>query len=181
MFKTPEQFTELTKSNIESAMRVAQISMEGAERLARLQLETAKQFMEENVKNVQSLAEIKNPEEAMKARAKLGEETFSRAMDYSRNLYEVVSETQSELTKLMEERLASYGKEMAGALDQAAKNAPPGAEVAVAAMKSTISATTAAIENLTKAAKQFASFAGSSFKTAASATEEAVKGTTKKR
>jgi phasin family protein len=177
MFKTPEKLSELSKSSIESAMRVAQISMEGAERLARLQLETARQFMEDNVKNAQSLAGIKSPDQNMQTRAKLAEDTFAKVMEYSRSLYEVVTETQEQLTQLMEERLVSYSREMHGALDEAAKNAPAGAEVAVAAMKSTISATTAAIENLTKAAKQMASLAGSSFKSAASATENAVRRT----
>lgn len=178
MFKSPEKFSELGKSGIEAALRVAQISMEGAERLARLQLETARQFMEDNVKNAQALSDPSSPDQNVQLRAKLAESTFARAMDYSRSLYEVVTETQEQLTQLMEDRLANYSREMHGALDEAAKNAPAGAEVAVTAMKSAISATTAAIENLTRAAKQMSSFASSGFKAATSATEDAVRKTT---
>jgi phasin family protein len=128
MFKSSGQFSELSKGSIESAMRIARISIEGAERLARLQLEAARQFMERDIKNAQAQGEATRPDQAKQTRARIAE-AISMSMEYSRKLlYEMVSQTQAELTRLMEEPLANYSKEMARALNEAAKNAPAGTE-----------------------------------------------------
>ena len=79
-------------------------------------------------------------------------------MGYSRNLYEVASDAQSELSKLAEERMTTFQQAVTETVDQAAKSAPAGSDVAVAAIKSSLAATTAAFDSFTKAAKHVASF-----------------------
>jgi hypothetical protein len=79
-------------------------------------------------------------------------------MGYSRSLYEVGAEAQAELSKLAEERMSAFQQAVSESVDQAAKSAPAGGDVAVAAMKSSLAATTAAFDSFSKAAKHFASF-----------------------
>ena len=55
MVNVPEQFAEINKSSIESALRFAKVSMDGAERLVKLQLDAAKATLDENTRNAQSL------------------------------------------------------------------------------------------------------------------------------
>jgi len=85
-------------------------------------------------------------------------------MGYSRSLYEVASDAQSELSKLAEERMATYQQSVVEAVDQATKAAPAGSDVAVAAMKSTMAATTAAFDTFNRAARQAVSYADASVK-----------------
>lgn len=172
----PEQFAELNKNSIETALRLAKISMESAERLVNLQIEAAKAALEENAKNAKAMLEAKNPQDVVALRTQLTEAAVERAMSYSRTVYEVASQTQAELAQLLEDRMSAYSKDVAGAVDKATKSAPAGSEFAVAALKSTMAATAAAVETMTKAAKQLTEFADASVKAATSATSEAVKG-----
>lgn len=176
----PEQFNELATSNIETAMRLSKIALEGAERIFRINLELTKQALEDQAGNVQALASVKDLQDAVALRNKLAETQSESLMGYSRTLYEVTSQTQAELSKLFEERLGVFNKGMVAAMDNAAKNAPAGADVAVQAMKSTVAATAAAVDSMTKAAKQVADFADASVKAATTATADAVKTAAKK-
>lgn len=171
----PKQFAELNKNSIETALRFAKISMESAERLVNLQIEAAKAALEENAKNAKAVLEARNPQDLVALRTQLTEAAVERAMNYSRNVHQVASQTQAELAQLLEDRMSAYGKDMVGAMDKAAKSAPAGSEFAVAALKSTMAATAAAVDTMTKAAKQLTEFADASVKTAAAATSETVK------
>jgi len=176
----PEQFSELATSNIETAMRLSKIALESAERMFRINLEMTKQALEDQAGNAQALASVKDLQDAVALRNKLAEASSESLMSYSRTLYEASSQTQAELSKLFEERLGVFNKGMVAAMDNAAKNAPAGADVAVQAMKSTVAATAAAVDSMTKAAKQVADFADASVKAATTATADAVKTAAKK-
>ena len=84
---------------------------------------------------------------------------------YSRSLYEVASDAQSELSKLAEERLATYQSAVIEAVDQASKSAPGTGDAAVAAVKSSMAAATAVFDNMNRAARQVASYADAGVKT----------------
>jgi len=60
-------------------------------------------------------------------------------------------------------------------IDKAVKSAPAGTDVAMAAMKSTIAASTAAFDGLTKSAKQVANFTDASVKATVDAATAAMK------
>jgi hypothetical protein len=65
----------------------------------------------------------------------------------------VASDAQAELSPLAEERLAALQRTVTETVDQAARNAPAGSDVAVAAMKSSLAAATAAFDSFSKAAQ----------------------------
>jgi hypothetical protein len=65
---------------------------------------------------------------------------MEKAVAYSRSLYEIASQTQDEFGKIFEAQFAEVNKNVANVLDKAAKNAPAGSDVAVAAVKSAIAA-----------------------------------------
>ena len=83
---------------------------------------------------------------------------YSSIMGYSRSLYEVASEAQSEYSKLAEERMGAFQQAVSESVEQAARSAPGGSDVAVAAIKSQMAATTAAFDSFTKASRHLASF-----------------------
>ncbi len=63
-----------------------------------------------------------------------------KTLAYSRHLYEIASETQSEFTKVAEAQLAEGTKNVQALVENFAKNAPAGSESTVAIVKSAISA-----------------------------------------
>lgn len=175
MYNATEQFAELNTASVDQALRLAQLAFDNTERLFKLQLDAAKVAVEENAKNTKALSEVKDFQEFINLRTKLTEAGVEKAMGYSRSVYEVASEVQAEVSKLVEEGLAVYTKNIASFVEKATKNAPAGSDAAVSALKSTVAATTAAIDTLTKASKQVASFADASVKAATQATATAAK------
>src|SRR5205085_11011619 len=112
------------------------------------------------------VAQARDVQELLALRTRIAENTLENILGFSRSLYEVASEAQSEYSRLAEERMASFQQAVSESVDQAAKSAPAGGDVAIAAIKSQLAATTAAFDSFTKAAKHVASFADAGVKAA---------------
>jgi phasin family protein len=171
-----KQLEGLGEGGMEAAMGLANIYMESAEQLLKLQLDAAKAALEENARNAKALLEVNDVQKLMALRSSLAESSLERAMGFSRDVYDVASRTQQEITQLMEQRVAEFSKNLAGTVDKAAKGAPAGADVAMAALKSSLSAGSAAMENLTKAARQMAELSQTNLRAASGIGARALKG-----
>lgn len=180
MTTAQQQFADFTTEQVELGLRFARISLDSTERFVKLQLEAAKSALEENAKNAKAIAGVKDVQDALALRQKISESALDGSVAYSRNLYEISSQAQSELSHLFEERSTAFNKNVVSGLDRFVKSAPAGADVAVAAVKSTVQATAAAVDSLTKAAKQVTDFADASMKAATTATADAVKSASRK-
>ncbi len=174
MYNTPEQFSSANKANVETLMTVANTAFASAERIAALNLNTARTLLEESVSNAKSLLAIKDVQEFMNLQTSLAQPALDKAIAYSRSLYEIATQTQEEFGKIIESQFAEVNKNVATVLDKAAKNAPAGSDVAVAAVKSAIAAANSAYDTMTKAAKQVAEIAEANVAAATSATVKAV-------
>jgi len=150
--------SEISNATVETAARLTRISMDSTERVIALQLDFAKTSLEQATKTARAVAGAKDVQELFALRARNAESAVEKLMGYSRSLYEVAAEAQSEFSKLAEERMASFQNVISESVEQAAKATPAGGDVAVAAMKSSLAATTAAFDSLNKAAKQLASY-----------------------
>ncbi len=179
MFATPEQFAAANKAGIEALLNLANTAFASTERLAALNLNTARAALEESVANTKALMSVSAPQELVTVQASLAQPMLEKAVSYSRSVYEIASETHDELTRVFETQYAEANKTLATILDKAAKTAPAGSDVAVAAVKSAIAAANTAYDNMTKAAKQMAEIAEANVNAATSATVKAV-GTTAK-
>ena len=151
--------SELSSATVDAATRLTRISMDSTERTIAVQFEYAKGAISQATLNAKALAGAKDVQELMSLRARIAENALENFMGYSRSLYEVASEAQSELSKLAEQRMSAFQQAVTETVDQAAKSAPGGGDVAAAAIKSSLAATTAAFDTFAKAAKHAASFA----------------------
>jgi phasin family protein len=156
--RTANPLSEISNSTVETAARLTRISMDSTERVIALQLEFAKSSLEQATKTARAVAGAKDVQDLFALRARGAESAVEKLMGYSRSLYEVAAEAQSEFSRIAEERMASFQQVISDGVEQAAKASPAGGDVAVAAMKSSLAATTAAFDTLNKAAKQFASY-----------------------
>jgi hypothetical protein len=109
--------------------------------------------------------QAKDVQELLALRTRMAESALESLMGFSRSIYEVASEAQSEFGKLAEERMSTFQQAVTEGVDQATKSAPAGSDVAVAAIKSSLAASTAAFDSFSKAAKHAASLADASLRT----------------
>ena len=160
----PEQFAAANKAAVDSLLSVANTALASAERIATLNLETAR-----------SLMGAKDPQEALSIQASLAQPSVEKAVAYSKSVYEISTETQEQLAKMVEAQFGDFQKNVADMLEKAAKSAPAGSDVAVAAVQSAIAAANSAFDNMRKTAKQVTDMAQSNMAAATSATTKAVK------
>ena len=173
-FVTPEQIAASGKANVETMMFVAQTAFTSAERLAALNLNTARSLLEDSVANVQAMLTAKDPQAMIALQTSLAQPAVEKAVAYSRSVYEIATQTQDELNKVVESQVSSLNKNVVTALDQVVKSSPAGSDVAVAAVKQAIAAANSAYDSMTKAAKQVAEIAEANVAAATSATVKAV-------
>lgn len=174
MFATPEQLAGANKANVEAMLTLANTAFASAERFAALNLNTARAVLEDSVNNAKALLGAKDLQEAISLQATLAQPSVEKAVAYSRSVYEISAQTQEEFSKLIEAQFAEANKNVASTLDKAAKSAPAGSDVAVAAVKSAIAAANSAFDNMNKAAKQVAEIAEANVAAATNATVKAV-------
>jgi phasin family protein len=174
MNATTEQFASANKANVETLLTIANTAFASAERLAALNLNTARAILEDSVANAKALLGVKDVQQLVAMQATLAQPAVEKAVAYSRSVYEIATQTQEELSKVVEGQFSEINKNVATALDKAAKNAPAGSDVAVAAVKSAIAAANSAYDSMTKAAKQVAEIAEANVAAATTATVKAV-------
>jgi phasin family protein len=165
MKQTANPFADLGTAAVEAAARLTRISMDSVERTMAIQLDYAKGAVKQATLTAHAYGQVKDVNELVSIRARLAENALENAMGYSRSLYEVASDAQSELGKLAEERMSAFQQRVTEGVDQAAQSAPAGGDLMAAAFKSSLAATTAAFDTFNKAARNVASYADASVRT----------------
>jgi phasin family protein len=160
-----EQLAAWQKAALESTLTYAQASLSSAEQLLRLNLDAARNSLEQAGKNTRDLLSISDPQELAQLQTKFAQANMQQTASYAQNIYEIVSQTQSLLTKLNEEQFSRLNKEAVAGAEKMSKGTP-GADVAATTVKSTLAATNAMMDNLNRATKQFAELSEASIKAA---------------
>ncbi len=167
MYQTPDRFMQLGKTSLETALSVATITLQSTERLLDLNIKTAKEALDQGMRSAKALSEASNVQEIVTLQSSTAQPGIDKAIAYSRGLYEVATQAQGELNKLVEARMAQVNEELIAALDKAAKAAPAGTEPAIAAFKSAMALANSAYDTFAKAARQAADVAVSNGSAAA--------------
>ena len=166
MANPTEQLAAWQKAALESTITYAQTSLSSAQQLLKLNLDAARNALEQAGKNTHELLSITDPQELVQLRTKIAQANMQQTATYAQNIYELVSQTQALLTKLGEEQRSRLNQQAAAGAEQLGKGAPPGAEAASAAVKSSLAATNAMMDNINRATKQFAELSEASIKAA---------------
>jgi phasin family protein len=161
------QFAEFNNANVAQATKLAAIALENAEKLLKLNLATAKAAFAQGVEGASAVAAIKDVQDLFALPTKYAESGVQSVVGYSRSLYDVVAEAQSQYSAMAEEAMAGYTKGLASWVENASRSAPAGSDAAINAMKSTVAATTAAFDQFQRASKQVVSLADASVRAAA--------------
>ncbi len=175
MYVTPEQMQAASKANVETMFAMAATQFAALEKLANLNTTAIKTAFEDSLANTRALMGAKDVQEFVNLQSTLAQPALEKAIAYSKNVYEVATETNAELSKVAEKRTAEWNENFASLLDKVSKNAPAGSDVAVAAVKSMLAAANSAYDNFTKVTKQATEIAEANV----AAATETVKGMTK--
>jgi phasin family protein len=179
MFTTPDQLVAMHKAYVESFQAVAAKSFAGLEKLAELNLAATKSSLEESAEQMKALLEVKDVKALADFAAGSAQPTAEKVSAYAKHVYEITSDTSSEIAKLIEKQLADSNMSLHAAIDAMAKNAPAGSEGVVTFMKSAVSAANTAYDQVNKATKQVVEMAEANI-VAASKTGAPVKAAAKK-
>jgi len=161
MVQVNEQVAALSKSQLETALKLAEIAAHGVEKLAAVQMSAAKTAFADGIKSTQLLSTVKDPSEWSALGTSLAQPALEKAQAYARSVYEVAATTQAEMSALLEQQVGEFNKTVVSALDNVLKSAPPGSEGAVGAAKSVIQFANTAYESMLKATKQMTAIAES--------------------
>ena len=134
-----------------------------------------KSAFEDSIANTRALLGAKDVQEFVTLQNSFAQPAIEKAIAYSKNVYEVATGANSEISKVAERRVAEWNENFVSLLDKVSKNAPAGSDVAVAAVKSMLAAANSAYDNMNKVAKQATEIAEANV----SAATETVKGLAK--
>jgi len=178
MYSIPEQLSALNKSNIDAIVAFFGITSAGAERLLDYQVKAAKAAFGDAAQNVRTLTSIKDPQEWAQIGTAVVQPSAEKLTSYARHLVALTTETQSEITRYVDEHISDLNKQIVSMLDQAAKTGPAGSDVAVAAAKSAVAAATQAYDVFAKAGRQVAEMTEATVQAVATAGVQAANSTT---
>src|SRR5688500_14679581 len=154
MYVTPDQIQTANKATVEAFLAVANAQFSALEKLANISAGVVKSAFEDSIANTRALLGAKDVQEFVTLQNSFAQPAMEKAIAYSKSVYEVATEANTELTNVAERRVSEWNEGFVNLLDKVPKNAPAGSDVAVAAIKSMLAASNAAYDNLTKVARQ---------------------------
>lgn len=173
MFTKTTDISNLTKNNLDFAMFFANTTLASVERLTALNISAIRAILDESMSISKTLLGAKDLQSLVALQKTLTQPTIDKTVAYSRNVFAITSEAKESLAKAVESKIADTNSHVSGLVHKALEQAPAGSEVAVAAVKSAIAASSSAYEGINKAAKQVAEIAEANVAAATSATAKA--------
>jgi phasin family protein len=148
-----ETFATTGKTAFETSFNVARTLFESIERMTALNLNTARTFFEDGTAAIRGALAAKNPKDLLALQTSLAQPTAEKAVAYYRGVFEILAQTLEEAMKPFEIQFSEVNKSFGVALENAAKSAPAGSEVAIAAVRSAIATANSAYDQVNKAAR----------------------------
>jgi phasin family protein len=133
-------------------------------------MQIAKQSLSDSMSSAKKALEVKDIQLLLAHQAEAVQPMAEKIMAYSRHLYELAHETQASFTKSAEQEFQEGQRKMNALVEDWTKNAPPGSDAAVTAMKQAIASATNVFETSQKAVKQAMEVAQSNLQNASKAT-----------
>ncbi|PAT30748.1 Phasin (PHA-granule associated protein) [Vandammella animalimorsus] len=181
MALTPEQILAAHKANIEQLFGLTNKAFESVEKLIELNVKVSREALNDAAKHSQAVLSIKDAQELAALQSSIFQPLAEKVSNYSRQLYEIASESGQEINRLVEERTAEAQQAVNNLVESAAKNAPVGTEASVAVVRSAISAANNAFESVQKTVKQASDVAQANFNAVTESATNAAKSAASRR
>ncbi|WP_298234798.1 phasin family protein [uncultured Azohydromonas sp.] len=152
--QTAEQLIATQRAHAETAFALANMAFDGAEKVVKLNLQTAKSALDEAAARAQAVLSVQDAQALLAIQSELLQPLAEKTAAYGRQVYEIASATNADVSKVLEAQLADLQQRFLAAVDTAFQNAPAGSENAVALVKANLAAASSAYESLHKVATQ---------------------------
>ena len=149
-----QSLTAAGQSNINNCQAMTEQMIGGVEQVGRLNLTVSKAVMGESMQQMQSMLELRDPQQFMAMQAGMVQPMAEKSASYLRQMYEILSRTNVEIGKLAEGQMKEVQQTFTSMLDAAMKNAPAGTEAATAMFRNAVDASQSAIASAQNAARQ---------------------------
>ena len=169
MYAAPEQFASSNKAAAEALVGLATAQFAMFERLFSLNFKTTKSAYENAIDFARKALSTNNPQDLLSLNSAAAQPALEKALAYSREVYEIVAQSQAQMTTLFQAQTSDLNQGFASFLDQYSKTAPNGSGVAMAALKSML----AAYGSRNQVAKQTTELAQANLAAASKGTKEA--------
>ncbi|MCL6692404.1 phasin family protein [Pseudomonas sp. R3.Fl] len=172
-----EKLNKAQKANLDLLQQISGKLFEGVEQLGQLQFKALRATTDAQFDSLRKLVSARDPQAFVEWQASFAQPTAQaeRFLEFNRQVYELISGTQAEIAKLAEHQVEAGAKQVQELVEVVAKNAPAGAEPAVAVLKSVLETAGSVYESAQKAAKQAAEIAENGIAAAASAAGQATR------
>ena len=154
------------KADVDKLLSILNSSFSSAERLVALNLNTARTLLEDSAAHVKLLLAAKDVPELIRLQSSSAQPLLERAVSHARGVYGIASQTQREISGVVEDQWADFNSKFGAVFDTATGSAPAGSDIAVAAVKSALAATHTAYSSAAKAARKVSEIAEANVVTA---------------
>ncbi|MCK9986589.1 MAG: hypothetical protein AzoDbin1_03061 [Azoarcus sp.] len=138
MIATAEKFVDSGKAGLDTMTAVFNIAFDTSARLMALNLGTSRTLLQDGASRATSLLDPQKTGERLTHDMALGQSVIDNATACVRGAYEIVSDGQQAILQLMEPRIAEFNRELTANIDNAARSAPAGTDLALAAVMSAL-------------------------------------------
>lgn len=173
--KTVEQFSEAASQSVDSANEFIKTSLSSFEKITKLNIDASKKLLEETSEALKEFTEIKNPKDLFARVNSLATSSVEQNINNCRDLYEILTETQNKIGKLVEAQIQSAQQNVASAMENLSKFNPSKSNIATESVKNWVNGTNQALETFNKVASQVTEFTNNNIKAATTATANAAK------
>jgi phasin family protein len=173
MQQTFDAFAAVNKAGFDSMLAAAQVAMNAAEQFSRLQLEAGKSLLKESLDHAKEVAGAESLQGAGMLQLEWGKSGLDKFAGYARNCIDIAKGVQGELAQLSEKNAGLLNREWVESVEKALTHTPvPGGDLAMAAMKSVITANTTLMDSTNHLLKQVHDFTEAGLKSAAAAVDD---------
>lgn len=172
-----DKLQDIQAHNLDLLQELSNKVFNGVEQLSQLQLKTWKATSDEGFSNLRKLLSVRDPQSFASLQASLSQPAAQaeRILEFNRQVYDLISKTQANISKLAEDQVNKGGKQVQELVETIVKNAPAGSEPAVAVLKSALESANTAYDSLQKAAKKVAEMTENNINAASAAADKATK------
>lgn len=179
--KKNERIAEAASQSVEHAKEFLQTSISGIEKIAKLQLDSSKAMLEKTSQALKEISQATDPKDFFARISQLASNSVETNICNCKEMYEILSEVQNNVGKLIEHHLHNTQQHIADAVDGLSKYNPAHNSGATESIKSWIDNTNQAISTMQNMAHQITDFTTKNIKAATDASVTASKRTTAKK
>ena len=167
-----EQIFVAQKASTEVLISIIRTSLEGMRRLSELNMAASQEAFSSIETTSSKLATSKDMSDVSRVSQQMAKP--ERLMEYWRNIHDVVTATQKEVSTVMQANYAQLNKMTASAIEKKQSSATHGSDMITNVMKRVLEQTNKAFDNMTAITSQMTDIADANIRTATAVTEKAV-------